>query len=252
MRALVTGASSGLGRDMARELAARGYDLILVARRAERLEQLAQELSAVKTEILCADLTNHDEVFALYEKVHGDDLDVVINNAGFGLFGSFLDTDLDRELEMIDLNIRSVHMLTKLFLQDFVSKDHGYILNVASAAGFMAGPLLSTYYATKNYVLRLTQAIYEELHQKGSKVHMSALCPGPVDTEFNQVAKVRFSLKGLQSKDVAKFAIRGLFAGKCILIPGLQMRLLLTLRHLAPENILTRICYHTQHQKNKS
>ncbi len=249
MRALITGASSGLGRDMARALAQRGYDLVLVARREERLHQLAAELS-VQTQIICADLSDEHAVYQVYEQVRGEDLEVVINNAGFGLFGTFADTSLDTELSMIDVNIRTVHILTKLFLQDFVKQNRGYILNVASAAGFLAGPLMSTYYATKNYVLRLTQAIHEELRQSGSAVHISALCPGPVDTEFNDIAQVRFSLKGLQSPAVANFAIRGLFAGKCILIPGLQMRFVLAMRRFVSEGILTRISYHTQHRKN--
>lgn len=250
MRALVTGASSGLGRDFARELAKRGYDLVLVARRKDRLQQLSQELSMVKTEIICTDLSDVHAVYALYEQVRGDDLEVVINNAGFGLFGAFIDTDLDRELQMLDLNVRTVHILTKLFLRDFQKKNHGYLLNIASAAGFLPGPLMSTYYATKNYVLRLTEAIHEELRQQGSHVQISALCPGPVDTEFNDVAKVRFSLKGLQSRDVAAFSIRGLFAGKCIMVPGRQMRFVLAMRHFASEGMLRRITYHTQHRKN--
>lgn len=249
MRALITGASAGLGWDMAKELAGRGYDLVLVARREDRLRQLADTLP-VKTEIICADLSDESTVRQLYARVRGDDLAVVVNNAGFGLFGAFESTDLDTELRMIDLNIRTVHILTKLFLQDFVKNDRGYILNVASAAGFLAGPLMSTYYATKNYVLRLTQAIDEELRQKGSTVQVSALCPGPVDTEFNDVAQVRFSLPGLKSADVAKFAIQGLFSGKCVLIPGWRMRAVLALRRFAPESVVTRISYHSQHRKN--
>lgn len=252
MKALVTGASSGLGRDMARELARRGYDLILVARRTDLLQKLAEELQA-EHEVACQaigiDLSDAQAIRQLYDQLRQEDISVLINNAGFGLFGQFEATDLDRELEMINVNIRAVHMLTKLFLRDFRKKNDGYILNVASSAGFMAGPLMSTYYATKNYVLRLTQAIAEELHQTGSKVKISALCPGPVDTEFNRVARVHFTVPALKSQDVAMLAIEQLFRGKIIIIPGAFMKLTLFARRFAPEAVVTRIAYHCQSSK---
>ena len=187
MLALITGASSGMGKDMAKILADRGYDLILVARRRDRLEDLANSLS-VNVNIVDLDLSIEKNVFKIYEKFKDKDIDLLINNAGFGLFGEFVATDLNTELKMIDVNIKAYHILTKLFLQDFVKKDKGYILNVCSSAGFMAGPRLSTYYATKNYITKLTMAINEELRVKKSKVVISALCPGPVATEFNKVA----------------------------------------------------------------
>ncbi|MGE4549578.1 MAG: SDR family NAD(P)-dependent oxidoreductase [Intestinibacillus sp.] len=249
MRALITGASSGLGRDMARELARRGYDLVLVARRKERLRLLAAELP-VHTEIIQADLTDAQAVFDLYHRARGDDLAVIVNCAGFGLFGPFDKTDLDAELRMLDVNCRAVHILTKLFLRDFKARNQGYILNVASSASFMAGPLMATYYATKNYVLRLTQAIREELRQEGSAVKVCALCPGPVHTEFNQVAQVRFTIPGLDSRRVAAYAIAGLLRGRGVLVPGMQMKAVLALRHLMPEALVTRVAYHIQHRKN--
>ena len=159
MKALITGASSGIGRDMARYLNSKKIDLILVARDEENLLKLKQELT-VNVEVLTYDLTVKENVYELYEKVKNENIDILINNAGFGLFGEFSQTDLDRELEMINLNVVAYHILTKLFLQDFIKKDQGYILNVCSSAGFLAGPRLSTYYATKNYVLKLTMAIY--------------------------------------------------------------------------------------------
>ena len=192
MKALVTGASSGIGRDMARSLSRRGADLILVARRVDRLEQLKAELDT-NVQVIGADLSQSQACFDLYDQIKNQGVDIVINNAGFGLFGAFDQTDLERELEMIDTNIRAVHILTKLFLRDFVKKDHGYLLNVASSAAFLPGPLLSTYYATKSYVLRLTEAVYEELRRRESHVGISVLCPGPVQTEFNDVADCRFS-----------------------------------------------------------
>ena len=162
MRALITGASSGMGADMARILSCKGYDLILVARRKECLEKLKRELKT-EVDIIPMDISSTFNCMKLYNKLKNQDIDILINNAGFGMFGSFDKTDLDKELEMIDLNVKAVHVLTKLFLKDFIKKDKGYILNVASSAGFMSGPKLSTYYATKNYVCRLTEAIYQEL-----------------------------------------------------------------------------------------
>ena len=237
-QALITGASSGIGRDMARVLSGMGYELILVARREDRLKALAAELPVPCT-VLTADLSDMQE-----------SLDIVINNAGFGLFGAFSETSLDDELRMIQTNILAVHVLTKLFLRDFRERNHGYILNVASSAGFMAGgPLMSTYYATKSYVLRLTQAIREELRHEGSAVSVCALCPGPVNTEFNQVANVRFALPGLRSEDTARYAIEGMLSGRGIMVPGVAMNLSLAAKHLIPETLLTRITYHFQKRK---
>lgn len=136
MKALITGASSGLGREMAFALAERGCELVLCARREERLRELAAELPTV-CHVIAADVSDEEECRLLYSAVRGDDLEIVINNAGFGLFGEFLDTDLDEELRMIDTNIRAVHILTKLAVQDFAKRGHGYILNVASSAGFL-------------------------------------------------------------------------------------------------------------------
>lgn len=166
-----------------------------------------------------------------------------------GLFGEFLDTDLDEELRMIDTNIRAVHILTKLAVQDFAKRGHGYILNVASSAGFLPGPLMATYYATKNYVLRLTQALREELRHRNSAVKVCALCPGPVDTEFNKVAGVKFALNGLDAKRVAREAVDGMFAGKTVIVPGLAMKAMTVARHFAPDSLLARITYHFQHKK---
>ena len=250
MKALITGASSGLGREMAKLLASRGYELVLCARREDRLRELAAELPTV-CHVIAADVSDEAECRLLYRAVRGDDLEIVINNAGFGLFGEFLETDLDEELRMIDTNIRAVHILTKLAVQDFEKRGHGYILNVASSAGFLPGPLMATYYATKNYVLRLTQALREELRHRGSRVRVCALCPGPVDTEFNRVAGVKFSLNGLDAKRVAREAIDGLFAGRAVIVPGVTMKAMTVARHFAPDSLLARITYHFQHKKGE-
>lgn len=251
MKALITGASSGIGRDMARYLAQLGWDLILVARREDRLTELKKELCSVDVETIILDVGKQEDCFKLYELTKDKQVDMLINNAGFGLAGEFAEADLYTELNMINVNIKAVHILTKLFVRDFIERDSGIILNVASSAGFMAGPLLSTYYATKNYVLRLTEAIYEELRHKGSKVKISALCPGPVDTEFNNVAQVKFAMKGISSEYCAKTAIDGAFVGKPVIIPGTVMKLGLFFRRFLSEKAMLRTAYGIQKRKNE-
>lgn len=249
MRALITGASSGIGRDMARELAGRGYDLILVARRRDRLEEIAAELTT-DCVVLTADLGEVAECKRVYEEaMQYGDLELVINNAGFGLCGRFAELDLDRELDMVKINVVAVHVLTKLFVRAFRKRGSGRILNVASSAGFMPGPMMATYYATKNYVLRLTQAIAEELRRDGSPVRVCALAPGPVDTEFNAVAGVRFAMPGLSSEACARCAIDGVLKGKTVIIPGWQMKLSVAASKLTPEWLLPRITYNIQKKK---
>lgn len=251
MKALITGASSGIGRDMARYLAKKGWELILVARREDRIRDLKEELHTVNVHCIVLDVGKAEDCYALYEQVKDEKIDMLINNAGFGLAGEFTKTDLDTELNMIDVNVRAVHILTKLFLRDFTQRDSGIILNVASSAGFMAGPLLSTYYATKNYVLRLSEAIYEELRRKGSHVKISVLCPGPVNTEFNRVAKVKFAVDGISSELCARTAIDGALKGKLIIIPGAMMKTGLFFRKFLSEKGLLKIAYGFQRRKNE-
>ena len=245
MKALITGASSGIGKNMAYVLANKGIDLILVARNKDELLKIKANVK-VNVEVIELDLLKEKNVFKLYEMCKDRNIDILINNAGFGLFGLFTETDLARELEMIDLNIKAYHILTKLFLKDFVEKDNGYILNVASSAGFMAGPRLSTYYATKNYVLKLTMAINEELRQSGSNVVVSALCPGPVNTNFNKVAHGEFSIKEASPKYVAEYAINKLFKKKMIIIPTFRIKLGIFLLRILPYRIQLIYCYHIQ------
>ena len=252
MKALITGASSGMGRDMARYLASKGYELILVARRGERLTELKNELSFVNVRVIVTDVGDAECCRRLYEDTKSENIDMLINNAGFGLAGEFTKTDLDTELNMLDVNVRAVHILTKLFLRDFVERDRGIILNVASSAGFMPGPLLSTYYATKNYVLRLSEAIYEELRRRGSHVKISVLCPGPVNTEFNNVAKVKFAVAGLPSEQVARLAVDKALAGKLVIIPGAMMKTGLFFRRFVPEKLLLKFAYNFQRRKGSA
>lgn len=250
MKALITGASSGIGKDIACILGNLGYDLIVVARRKNILNELKKE---VKTNVLVIplDLSEEDNLETLWNAVKDEDIDILVNNAGFGLFGEFDKTDLDTEFKMIDVNIKAVHYLTKKFLIKFKEKDSGYILNVASSAGFMAGPKLSTYYATKNYVLRLTEAIYEELKVDKSNVKISCLCPGPVDTEFNKVAHGEFHTSSLSSEYVAKYAVKEMFKNKLYIIPSFKMKAAVFLTRLAPRKILLKITYKIQDRKSR-
>ena len=248
MKALVTGASSGIGYQIALCLAHRGIDLVVCARREERLEKLKSMVN-VNVKIVKADLADIDSVFALYSEVKDDGIDILVNNAGFGICGEFLKTDLSRELDMIDLNIKALHALTKLFLRDFTAKNKGYILNVASSAAFMPGPLLSSYYASKAYVLRLDRAVNTELKKMKSDVRISTLCPGPVKTEFDEVANVKFSLKGLDARFVAEYAVKKMFERKEVIVPGWQMKLMRPLQKIIPDFILCKIAYHIQKRK---
>ncbi|HIS87327.1 MAG TPA: SDR family oxidoreductase [Candidatus Caccenecus avistercoris] len=250
MLALITGASSGMGRDMARILSKMGYDLILVARRRERLLELKKELDTNVT-VISMDLSIVQNNYKLYEKVKNKNIDILINNAGFGLFGEFVKTEIETELKMIDLNVVAYHILTKLFLQDFVRKDKGYILNVCSSAGFMAGPRMATYYATKNYITKLTMAINEELRVSKSHVVVSALCPGPVATEFNQVAHGTFAIREASSYEVAKYAIDKLMKKKMIIIPTFFMKLTLFFNRFAPYRLSLYIAYKIQMRKSR-
>jgi len=242
MKALITGASSGIGRDMARILNKKGYDLILVAKDKGKLEDIQKEIGG-DTKIIPMDLISTFNCLELYNQVKDEDIEILINDAGFGLFGSFTTTKLDKELDMIDLNIKALHTLTKLFLTDFKKKNKGYILNVASMAAFSPGPMMATYYATKAYVVSLTEAISEELRQNNSNVYIGALCPGPVRTEFNKVAKVRFTVDSMSSYDVADIAINGMFNKKEIIIPSFKLKFLLFMERFASRKFIAHQAY---------
>ena len=246
MKALITGASSWIGRDIARELSKRGYELILVSRDIERLNRVKEQLKT-KVETVSVDLSVAENCIKLHERFR--DIDLLVNNAGFGDCGKFTETKLDKELKMIDTNIVAYHILTKLYLQDMKERNRGRILNVASIAGFMPGPLMATYYATKSYVVRLSESIREELRREKSKVQISILCPGPVDTNFNKVADVQFALKGLSSQYVAKYAINEMIKGKFYIVPGTKIKLAKFASKITPSNIVARVSYNMQKRK---
>ena len=246
MRALITGASSGIGRDMARELEKMGYELVLVARDKEKLEKVSTELNG-KHEIICMDLSSAENCKNLHKVAKN--IDILINNAGFGTFGEFTETDLDKEIDLINTNVTAMHILSKLYLKDMVKENRGHILNVASIAGFMPGPLMCAYYASKAYVVRLSEGIRAELKRKNSNVKISVLCPGPVDTNFNNVAGVNFKLPSFSSEYVAKYAIENMFKNKFLIVPGIKIKLARILAKISPNNITSKVVYMMQERK---
>ena len=244
MRVLITGASSGIGLSMAHYFDKLGYDLVLVSRDKKKLEGVKFNN---KVEVYCTDISVIDNCKELYHKYR--DVDIVVNNAGFGLFGKFNESNLDKEMNMIDVNVRALHILTKLYLNDMIKRDNGHILNVASIAGFMPGPLMNTYYATKNYVVRLSQGIKEELRRNKSNVGIHILCPGPVKTNFDSVAGVSFSLRGMNSDYVAKYAIDNMLKGKFVIVPGFSIKMLRFVSKVVPDSWLMRMVYNSQKRK---
>lgn len=250
--AVITGASSGIGMEFARAFAKKGYELVLCARREERLKHLKQELEkrAGLVEIVTADLSKEEECFRLYHTIEDKKITVFINNAGFGECGRFSDTNLEKEINMIDVNVRAMHIFTKLMIQKFKKQNYGYLLNVASSAGlFPAGPFMAAYYATKAYVTSLTLAAAKELSEEESPVYIGALCPGPVNTEFNQVANVEFALPSISVKRCVNAALTGMAKRKVIIVPSLLMKFAVAGRKLLPDRVLLQILSHQQKRK---
>ena len=246
MKALITGASSGIGLEMAKYLNSLGYDLVLVARNKKRLEEIKKDITT-DVKIFDYDLSNLDNCYELYDNVKDMEIDILINNAGFGLFGDYTNSDLDTEMNMVDLNVKALHILTKLFVNN---DDLKYILNVASSAGLMkGGPLMSTYYATKSYVCNYSFALYEELRRNKSKKSISVLCPGPVDTNFNSRANVKFNVKSMSPRDVARYAIDKMFKKKLVILPGFGVKLGIFFMRFIPIKTLLKITYTFQSKK---
>lgn len=251
MFALITGASSGIGREMARLLARQGYHVILVARRGKRLASLKEELEnrySIQAIALEADLSNPDACRKLFEQTKKYPITIVINNAGFGKAGSFEEIPLQDELAMIQTNISAVVTLTKLFARHMT---HGRILNVASIAGYYKTPMMATYGASKSYVVSFSRSVNYEMKRSNKKVRISVLCPGPVKTEFNQVAGAGNDLSSISASRCAKEAIDGLLKGKEIIVPGLQTKLMRYLSKVAPDCITLPLEYHIQSKKLK-
>ena len=240
---LITGASAGLGVEFARQCAARGDEVILIARRKDRLNKLAAELG--KAHVIAADLGKPNSPAKLLEEIKSRGLWVrtLINNAGFGLRGRFDALPLDRQLEMIDLNIRSLTNLSFIVIDDMRAHGGGSILNVASTAAFQPGPNMSVYFATKAYVLSFTEALHEEWKDRGIKV--SALCPGPTRTEFGDVAGIKtlgsFDRLAMEAEPVVRAGLEGLDRNQAIVIPGATNKIGAWSTRLAPRSTVRKI-----------
>ena len=251
MYALITGASSGIGWALSRELAAIGYDLILVARRKDRLIELKHELQAIYAcDCVCMeyDLSDHKNCETMFLECKKYPIRVVINNAGFGKTGDYESIELSDELSMIHTNIDAVHILTKLFARHM---KKGIILNVASIAAFYPIPMMAAYGATKSYVLNYSRAVNYELKKAKKPVKICVLCPGPVNTEFNQVAGADFSLKSMTPERCAELAIAGMRKGKELIVPGATTKIMHLLSHISPSLIALPVEYRIQTKKMK-
>ena len=253
--AVITGASSGIGVEFAKRFAAEGYSVVLVARREARLKKLKEELkvymdTGTKCLIMKADLGDYGECKALVDKLKKLPVVIFINNAGFGDCGAFIETDLSKEMDMIDLNVKALHFLTKKMLRQFKRQGCGYLLNVASSAGIIpAGPYMATYYATKSYVVSLTRAIARELYEAGSNIYIGCLCPGPVDTEFNANANVEFSMKGISAEYCANYAVDMMKKRKVVIIPTFIMKTLMFSGRFIPQSLYVANISKRQKQK---
>lgn len=246
---LITGASSGIGYELSKVFSRNGYNLVLVSRNRQRLEVIAKEMEKqhdIQAKVIQKDLSKSSASQELYNDIVADgiEIDVLVNNAGFGINGKFTEFSTEKHMELIQLNITSLTMLCNLFGTDMVKRRSGKILNVASTAAFQAGPLMSTYYASKAYVLLLSEGLNNEFAQDG--VHVSVLCPGPTETEFaaqadmdsSKIANVPWIMSAAK---VAEICFSGLMRGKKIIIPGLMNKLIAFSTRLAPRSVLVLI-----------
>lgn len=247
MYAVITGASSGIGKELARLFAKDGYDLVLVARNEEKLNQLAKELKTKDNDIIVAphDLSDQTQCIALFDKVKTLDIRYFINNAGYGNLGFFNETDASIEQNMLDLNIRSVQTLTKLFLQHF---DQGDVVNVGSMAGVLPTPTFATYAASKAYVNHLSMAVNYELKRQNRKNRVLLVAPGPVLTNFSKRANAHFN-RGMTATKCANIIFKGIKRRKTLIIPGLAMKLAYVFSKITPRKLLLRISYKFQTNK---
>ena len=246
--ALITGASSGIGYELAVLFAADGFDCILVARSHGKLQELAARLEGehrVKTLVLAKDLSKPSAVDEIYEEVSAAsmEVDVLVNNAGFPVYGLFVETDLAAELEMLQVNVVALTALTKLFLKGMIERRNGRILNLASTAAFEPGPLMAVYYASKAYVLSFSEALANDLH--GTGVTVTALAPGPTRTGFQKRGALEDSrlVQGqiAGARSVAQAGYRGMMAGKTVMIPGFTNKLVPWIVRVSPRGMLTRV-----------
>lgn len=247
---LITGASSGIGKDLAYILSKNNYSLLLTGRNIDSLKQIKEELKDKVLDIFIHDLSKEEECLKLYEETKNYNVDVLINNAGFGVFGEFINTDLNKELAMIKTNVIAPQMLIKLFLNDFTNRDiEGMIINICSSASFYSGPLMASYYATKSYLYRLTLALQVEEKKRKSKNHLMAICPGPVLTNFQNVADVKFATKPITSEYLAKLIYKGMKKKKKVIIPTFKMKCGKFFSHFVSDRFIAKIAYNFQKKK---
>jgi len=247
--AVITGASSGIGLEFAYQLSAKGYSLVLTARNKDKLEQVIKDLPK-ETETVIADLEKEEECYRFFEQIKEKEIEVFINNAGFGDCGRFAETELSKELAMVQVNVTAMHILMKLVLQKMKNQGYGYLLNVASSAGLMpAGPYMATYYATKAYVTSITRAVAVELKQEKCPVYVGCLCPGPVNTGFNEVANVEFALKEISAKKCVSYAVKKMFARQVVIIPTIVMKIAVWASRISPAAISIRVTARQQKKK---
>lgn len=249
MLALITGASSGLGIEFARLLAINGYDLIISARRKDRLESLKKVLEKkykINVEVFPADLSDVNDVLNLAENCFIKDVDILINNAGFGILGTFNNMSGKENVNLINTNITALTLLSQEFIK---TQKRGYILNVASIAAFLPGPLLSSYYASKAYVLSLSAAVNEELKRSGKPVSVTTLCPGPMKTEFFATAGASKEFATATPRACAKRALRAMFKRKPVVFSDNLIALAAFGTKFLPFNLLTKISYRIQKSK---
>ena len=257
IRALVTGASGGIGEELARLFAADGHDLVLVARSEDKLNALADELSGkhgVAARVLASDLSRPEAPREIFDRLNADSVrvDALVNNAGFGSYGLFAETELEKELDLLQVNVVALTHLTKLFLPGMIARGRGYVMQVASTAAFQPGPLMAVYYASKAYVLSLSEALANEC--EGTGVRVSALCPGPTETGFVAAAGMQesklFERGAMTAREVAEEGYRGLLAGKTLVIPGLRNNLLARSIGFFPRGLVTKVVRGIQERRS--
>lgn len=253
--ACITGASSGIGLEIARILGSYGYDLVLIARDSAKLQRIAKQITKkchnqIRCSVIPCDLASQEACQKLAQRLRELPITILVNNAGFGELNTFTDGSLKHQMDMINVNIKAVHILTHELLPHMIKQDHGYILNVASSAGLMPGsPYMSVYYATKSYVTSLTAAISRELSIAGSHVHVSMLCPGPVNTGFNDAAGVSHALPGISARRCAAYAVKKMFQGKVTIVPTLTIQAAVTFTRFLPRSLAVAIAGHQQKKK---
>ena len=251
--AIVTGGSGGIGFCLARRLSDLGFRVVLVGRNEERLRQASAGIRGGRAEVFPCDLSREEECRRLHRAYGRRPVSVLVNAAGFGVYGDFDTTAPEKELEMLDVNGRAVHLLMKLFLEDMERRGGGRILNVASSAGLVpGGPYMAAYYATKAYVVSLTCGVAEELRAAGSPVYAGVLCPGPVDTPFFARAGIRAAVRGADPEAVAEAALRGMRKRQTVIVPGGSNRLAYLAAKLLPARATLAVNRRIQAKKRKA